>query len=121
VLPAAAGALAERVVAIANAADLDAALTFGASGTAYLALLRRSEKSAEASDTSTASAVTQILKAPSTDCGAPRGVVEWCPTALKRRIALWGEPREDFALMQRVKDVFDPHRVLAPGRFCGGL
>ncbi|MGD0841242.1 MAG: FAD-binding oxidoreductase [Candidatus Acidiferrales bacterium] len=121
ILPASAGAFAERVVAIAAAAELDAALTFGASGTAYVALLPRSEKQAEASETSAAAAVTQILKAPSSDGDATRGVIEWCPTRLKRRIALWGEPREDFALMQRVKNVFDPHGILSPGRFCGGL
>jgi glycolate oxidase FAD binding subunit len=121
ILPGSASAYAERVVAIADAAELDAALTFGASGTAYLALLPRSEKRAEASETSAAAAVTQIFEAPSSDGDATRGFVEWCPTALKRRIALWGEPREDFALVQRVKKVFDPHGILSPGRFCGGL
>jgi FAD/FMN-containing dehydrogenase len=40
---------------------------------------------------------------------------------LKARISLCGETREDFVLMQRVKNIFDPHGVLAPGRYCGGL
>jgi glycolate oxidase FAD binding subunit len=137
ILPAAAGPFAERVVAIADAAGLDAALTLGAAGTCYVALLPRSARRAETSSapttdaeanvstdaekTSVAGAVKQFLESVSTDSATTRGFVEWCPTALKRRIALWGEPREDFASMQRVKNVFDPHGVLSPGRFCGGL
>jgi glycolate oxidase FAD binding subunit len=48
-------------------------------------------------------------------------VIEWCPTELKRRVNVWGEPREDFPLMQRLKKVFDPQGILSPGRFVGGL
>jgi glycolate oxidase FAD binding subunit len=50
-----------------------------------------------------------------------RAIIEWCPLELKRAMNVWGGPREDFALMQKVKKVFDPHRVLSPGRFVGGL
>jgi FAD/FMN-containing dehydrogenase len=135
-LPASAAALTERLVAIADAHNLDAALAIGAAGSAgtgYVALWPRVVKRAEASSAPTAGATTEdemasltaaireVLECASSDAGPARGFVEWCPTALKRRISLWGEAREDFVLMQRVKRIFDPHGVLAPGRYCGGL
>ncbi len=53
--------------------------------------------------------------------GAPPAIVEQCPTALKSQIKIWGPAREDFALMKRMKQVFDPHGILSPGRFVGGM
>jgi glycolate oxidase FAD binding subunit len=148
-LPTSAAALAERLAAIADAHALDSALAIGAAGSAgtgYVALWPHSEKRAETSfvptkdgaaskppdsardttqqdarENSLAAAISAILEA-SGSAGEPaRGFVEWCPTALKSRISLSGEAREDFVLMQRVKQIFDPHGVLAPGRYYGGL
>jgi glycolate oxidase FAD binding subunit len=48
-------------------------------------------------------------------------VIEFCPTELKRRINVWGAPRGDFALMQKLKQTFDPQNILNPGRYVGGL
>jgi len=48
-------------------------------------------------------------------------VAEWCPTALKRKVNIWGAARADFALMQGLKQAFDPNRILNPGRFLGRL
>ncbi len=42
-------------------------------------------------------------------------------TELKREAGTWGPTGPDFPLMKRVKDVFDPERVMSPGRFVGGL
>jgi glycolate oxidase FAD binding subunit len=47
--------------------------------------------------------------------------IPWCPTEWKSALKIWGPPRADFALMQKVKRVFDPHGVLSPGRFVGGI
>ncbi|HEU5410346.1 MAG TPA: FAD-binding oxidoreductase [Candidatus Acidoferrales bacterium] len=44
-----------------------------------------------------------------------------CPLELKRRLNIWGPPREDFPLMQQLKRAFDPRNIFAPGRFVGGL
>jgi glycolate oxidase FAD binding subunit len=41
--------------------------------------------------------------------------------AVKAALDVWGEPGPGFALMQGIKQTFDPHRLLAPGRFVGGL
>jgi len=49
-------------------------------------------------------------------------MLEWCPSALKRMgVDSWGASRDDFSLMRRVKQSFDPKNVLAPGRFAGGI
>jgi len=49
------------------------------------------------------------------------GLIERCPTELKRAINVWGSPREDQPLMQTVKSTLDPKNVFAPGRFIGGI
>jgi len=48
-------------------------------------------------------------------------VVEKAPANLKTPDWVWGAPRDDFALMRRLKDSFDKPNVCAPGRFVGGL
>ncbi len=48
-------------------------------------------------------------------------VVEAAPLAFKRDIDVFGPTRADFAIMQRLKQEFDPGRILAPGRFAGRL
>jgi len=50
-----------------------------------------------------------------------RAMIPWCALELKREINIWGAPREDFPLMQRAKQAFDPHNIFVPGRFVGGL
>ncbi|HEV2341487.1 MAG TPA: FAD-binding oxidoreductase [Candidatus Acidoferrales bacterium] len=47
--------------------------------------------------------------------------IPWCPLEFKREINIWGAPRQDFPLMQKVKQAFDPRGIFAPGRFVGGL
>src|SRR6266849_3965237 len=48
-------------------------------------------------------------------------VVERCPSDLKRRISVWGEPDQNFYLMQRIKLQFDSKGTFVKGRFVGGL
>lgn len=48
-------------------------------------------------------------------------VVEDAPDGLRGALDPWGPPPESFPIMQRFKKEFDPHRVLNPGRFVGGL
>ncbi|HKV04937.1 MAG TPA: FAD-binding oxidoreductase [Candidatus Acidoferrales bacterium] len=45
----------------------------------------------------------------------------WCPPEFKNELNVWGEPPGDFLLMQKLKNVFDPHGILSPGRFVGGI
>ena len=48
-------------------------------------------------------------------------VVERCPPDLKRIINIWGEPDQNFFLMQRIKQQFDSKGTFVKGRFVGGL
>jgi glycolate oxidase FAD binding subunit len=58
-----------------------------------------------------------------TQCEALHGalVLESAPIDLKRETGVWGAKRGDFPLMLRLKQQFDPNRVLNPGRFVGGI
>jgi glycolate oxidase FAD binding subunit len=48
-------------------------------------------------------------------------VVERATPEVKGEVDVWGDPGPGLQLMRRVKEAFDPGRVLAPGRFVGGL
>ena len=48
-------------------------------------------------------------------------VIDAAPAAVKRDIDVFGPTRSDFAIMRRLKDEFDPKRILSPGRFAGRL
>ncbi|TAK55634.1 MAG: FAD-binding oxidoreductase [Dehalococcoidia bacterium] len=52
--------------------------------------------------------------------GAALGVESASPAA-KRRIDVFGATRDDFAIMRRLKEQFDPRGTLSPGRFLGRL
>ncbi|OUN00163.1 MAG: hypothetical protein BAA04_09415 [Firmicutes bacterium ZCTH02-B6] len=48
-------------------------------------------------------------------------VVERAPAALKRELPVWGDPPASLFLMRALKEKFDPHRILNPGRYVGGI
>jgi glycolate oxidase FAD binding subunit len=48
-------------------------------------------------------------------------VVLRCPSAVKPQIDVWGAAGVALPLMRRVKEQFDPHGILNPGRFVGGI
>ena len=48
-------------------------------------------------------------------------VVERAPADLKRRVTVFGPPRQDFFLHKAIKERMDPNRILNPGRFIGNL
>ncbi len=43
------------------------------------------------------------------------------PSEWKRALDVWGEPPRSIAWMRKLKDLYDPERVLNPGRFVGGI
>ena len=48
-------------------------------------------------------------------------VVERCPRELKHGLDVWGPPPPGLEIMRRLKLALDPHGILNPGRFVGGL
>ena len=48
-------------------------------------------------------------------------VLTRCPTAWKARLKVWGEPRPDWALCERLKHALDPAGAMNPGRFVGRI
>jgi glycolate dehydrogenase FAD-binding subunit len=47
--------------------------------------------------------------------------IPWCPREWKSSLPVWGRTRGDFSQMVKLKKLFDPRNILAPGRFVGGL
>lgn len=48
-------------------------------------------------------------------------VVEQCPLPIKENVDVWGDAPDSLAIMQRIKEKFDPAGILNPGRFLGGI
>ena len=48
-------------------------------------------------------------------------VLSRCPTEWKERLRVWGEPRPDWSISERVKAALDPHHAMNPGRFVGTI
>ena len=103
-----------RALSITGGAGVrTASVSYLGGETVYLGLVpRNSEWPAEAT-------VAQLRAAAEEFGGAM--IVERAPAELKRRVSAWGETKDDFAVMQRLKKVWDPKGILSPGRFIGGL
>jgi glycolate oxidase FAD binding subunit len=48
-------------------------------------------------------------------------MVSRCPSDWKESLGVWGEPRPDWAISERVKAALDPHHAMNPGRFVGTI
>ena len=48
-------------------------------------------------------------------------VIERCPAGVKSSFDVWGDVDGAIAIMRRLKEQYDPTRVLNPGRFGGGI
>ncbi len=94
-----------------------AALARAGTGIVYTYFWPRTE---EASSDGSLSRSCEFLVRQSEQLGG-RAVVEWAPASVKEKVNLWGTPGDDFTLMQRLKAQFDPHGILNPGRFYGGI
>ena len=44
-----------------------------------------------------------------------------CPTDGKDRLKIWGDPRDDWPMAERIKRALDPLGVMNPGRFVGTI
>jgi len=50
-----------------------------------------------------------------------KGVIEFAPESKKAGLDLWPEPGSDFAMMTKVKQMFDPRNLLNAGRLYGRI
>ena len=48
-------------------------------------------------------------------------LVEQAPLQVKADLDVWGDPGPALHLMRRLKNRMDPHRILNPGRYVGGI
>jgi glycolate oxidase FAD binding subunit len=113
-VPAAMAGLAARLAAGAANAQMHCATVLRPYGLVYFALVPGGKPTVDV-----ARATQGIFRA-SEELGA-KARIEFAPTELKRVVNVWGAPRPDFELMRRVKKIFDPHGILSPGRFAGGI
>lgn len=49
------------------------------------------------------------------------GVIEFAPQSIRESMELWPAPGTDFAMMKKIKDMFDPGSLLNRGRLYGRL
>jgi glycolate oxidase FAD binding subunit len=47
--------------------------------------------------------------------------IPWAPAEWKTTLQIWGPPRADAVQMQKLKSVFDPQKILSPGRLAQDL
>lgn len=112
--------LDEILAAVSDTAQTNAlgwATTAGGLGVSYVALLpsTRDEDSLERVQR----AARHILGM----CAQLGGnaAIPWAPAEWKKSLTISGSDRGDFEQMRKLKHVFDPAGVLAPGRFVGGI
>ncbi|HEX3034793.1 MAG TPA: FAD-binding oxidoreductase [Thermodesulfobacteriota bacterium] len=48
-------------------------------------------------------------------------VIQEAPSSLKSKVDVWGEIGTSLKVMEKLKSLFDPNRILNPGRFVGGI
>jgi glycolate oxidase FAD binding subunit len=119
-LPTTMPSLLGRLSQLAAQNHLDLATLTRASGLAYAAFMP--EEGNDAPFAALAKTSSEVFQACGNSEISAQAMLEWCPTEVKRAVGnVWGTPRQDFALMQRVKDVFDPQNVLSPSRFAGEI
>lgn len=110
----------EILAAVEDAArgnDLWSAAMAGGLGVVDVALLPRARD--EGSRARVANATERIMAA----CARLGGnvTIPWCPGEWKASLKIWGPERADFEQMRKLKKVFDPAEIFAPGRFAGGI
>ncbi len=110
--------LTEGIHSVTMRHDVPWAVMMRGVGVAYLALMAP-DRGAESLQRLKEACVSVFRSC--AERGWGRGVLVSCPMEFKQEINVWGAVSDDFALMQGLKKVFDPHGIFAPGRFVGGI
>jgi FAD/FMN-containing dehydrogenase len=117
ILPGAMPGLLSQAQAVSERHEIESAVLVRAAGVVYVAFLAAA---GQAHSVSRLPAACRDLMQAGLNAGA-RPMIEWCPTALKRDVNIWPPPGSDQPIAERLKKLFDPQGILAPGRFLGGL
>lgn len=117
VLPSKVGALLEATAETSQKFQLRWTAMAGGLGVGYVAFLP--DACDEESRSRVRKATDQILETCARLGG--NGTISWCPAEWKRSLNIWGPARSDLEQMRKLKNVFDPAGILAPGRFAGGI
>ncbi len=48
-------------------------------------------------------------------------IIERCQPEVKQELDVWGTPGDDFAVIRKMKETWDPKGVLSPGRYLGRI
>jgi glycolate oxidase FAD binding subunit len=112
--------LREILATVADATlnnELEWAAIAGGLGVCYVALLPSAN--GDESRERTQKACERIIDT----CAGLGGnaMILWCPGEWKGVLKIWGAERADSEQMRKLKKVFDPAGILAPGRFAGGI
>ncbi len=130
-LPAAMPDLLRQISAVLERQRLDQATLVRAAGVVYVAMLPQATAAGdvnaagdENADIRLAMACREIMKAGV--AAGLRPMIEWCPLSVKRQLrdsggSVWPPAGDEHFLAEHLKKVFDPHGILAPGRFQGAI
>jgi glycolate oxidase FAD binding subunit len=115
-VPSAMPALLEETRKVATRHAIDCAILIRALGVVYLALLPAANPEAYPELVNCSRELMTLC----VNFGvAP--MIERCPLEIKNALGIWPPPGTEQEITQRLKQVFDPHGILAPGRFRGGI
>jgi glycolate oxidase FAD binding subunit len=115
-LPSAVPALLREIRKLAERHELDCAILIRALAVVYVALLPPVGAKASRPLVSCCRELTNLSIASG---AAP--MIERCPLEIKAALGVWPPPGQEHEITKRLKHVFDPHGVLSPGRFRGGI
>jgi len=117
VLPSKLKDILSEIQAAAEAESIRWAALARGLGIVYAALLPESKD--DISCAKVASAAARIQSAAARLEG--HATIPWCPAQWKSQLQIWGAERNDSPQMRKLKTIFDPHDILSPGRFAGGI
>jgi glycolate oxidase FAD binding subunit len=115
-LPSALPALLEGMRKVTDAHAINSAILIRALGVVYLALL---PPTGPKIFPELVSCSREMMDFCVTSGVAP--TIERCPLEIKKMLGIWPPAWPEHEIAERLKHVFDPHRVLSPGRFRGGI
>jgi len=115
-LPSAVPALLKDIQKLAERQAHDCAILVRALGVVYVALLPPADAKASQESESCSRELMNLCIAAG---AAP--MIERCPAEIKSALSVWPPAGKEHEIAKRLKHVFDPQGVLAPGRFRGDI